>query len=85
MAAGMRGDSYFARLGRIQVRLVAYRPSLEPLPEGHIRVVVQSVQDGEPIVEDPICTVECPTQEFEQGLAISRLEGWEITPWPVSA
>lgn len=78
-------NEYLAQMGRIRIRLVAYRPMKEPLPEGYIRVVVQAVDAGEPIVEDPVYTENLPRDLFESGLNLSRQEGWDIQPWPVAS
>lgn len=74
--------AFLACVGNIKLRLVAYRPVREPLPEGHIRVVVQAIEGSEPITEDPVHTENLPSEDFEAGLSISRREGWDITPWP---
>lgn len=73
--------AYSARRGRIHLRLVAYTPSMEPMPEDHMQVVVQVVEHGRPIAEDPIHTEQMPVLELARALHISRNEGWEVEPW----
>lgn len=77
----MTALAYRARKGRIDLRLVAYRPALEPLPEGHLRVVVQAVERGKPIAEDPLHTENMGPLELAKALHISRFDGWDIEPW----
>lgn len=75
------GREFSARRGRVHLRMVAYAPVYEPVPEGHLRVVVQVVEGGEPITEDPIHVEVLPESEFNQALEKSAREGWEIRPW----
>lgn len=70
-----------ARRGKVHLRLVAYHPSLEPMPEDQLRVVVQVVDHGRPIAEDPLHIETMPTLALAQAIHQSRLEGWDITPW----
>lgn len=70
-----------ARRNRVHLRLVAYRPSLEPLPEGHLRVVVQVVDRGRPVAEDPLCIGALSPLGLASYIHQSRMDGWEITPW----
>lgn len=73
--------SYSARRGRIHLRLVAYHPSLEPIPEDHLKVVVQAVEKGRPIAEDPIAEGVLPRMELARYLHESRNDGWDLQPW----
>ncbi len=75
--------SYRAKRNNVDLRLVAYRPSLSPVPEGHLRVVVQVVSGGKPIAEDPIHTEVMPVLDLARCLHISRCEGWDIQPWSI--
>lgn len=74
------------RRGNIHLRLLAYLPEREPVPEGHLYAVVQVVgQDGEPVAEDPLHTEVIPETELRQGLELSRRDGWRIRPWKDAA
>lgn len=73
--------AYHARKGGIHLRLVAYHPSLAPMPDDHLKVVVQVVDKGQPIAEDPIHTEVMTQLDLAQALHLSRNEGWELTPW----
>ncbi len=77
----MTALSYRARRGQVDLRLVAYRPSLEPMPEGELRVVVQVVERGKPIAEDPIHIENMAPLELARALHLSRFDGWDIQPW----
>ncbi len=77
----MSALAYRARKERIEIRIVAYRPYLTPVPEDHLRVVVQAVEHGRPIAEDPLHIEVMPVLELAQALHISRNEGWDIQPW----
>lgn len=83
--AGVRvfdGRAFSASMGCIRLRLVAYTPARVPVPEGHVRVVVQVVVDDAPIAEDPIHIETMPAEAFDLALALSVAEGWVIRPWP---
>lgn len=70
------------RQGAVHLRLLAYLPEREPVPEGCLRAVVQVVaDDGRPIAEDPIHTEVLPETELRQGLALSQRDGWVLEPW----
>ena len=73
--------AYSARRGRIHLRLVAYHPSMEPMPDDHLRVVVQVVEKGRPVAEDPIHTENMLALALARALHLSRNDGWEIEPW----
>ena len=73
-----------ARRNQIHLRLVAYHPSLYPMPDDHLRVVVQVVSHGRPIAEDPIHIESMPTLQLARVIHQSRMEGWDITPWEKS-
>lgn len=77
----MTALAYRARRNQVDLRLVAYRPSLEPLPEGHLRVVVQVVHHGRPIAEDPLHIEIMAPLDLARALHISRFDGWDIQPW----
>ena len=77
----MTALSYRATKGRVTLRLVAYQPKLEPVPEGCLRVVVQVVEGGQPIAEDPIHVENMPVLDLARALHISRFDGWELAPW----
>jgi hypothetical protein len=73
--------SYRLRRNRVHLRLVAYHPSLEPIPEDHLRVVVQVVQNGRPIAEDPLHIENTTPLFLAREIHQARMEGWEVTPW----
>ena len=77
----MAALSYRSTKGRVTLRLVAYRPQLEPVPEGCLRVVVQAVEHGQPIAEDPIHVENMLPLDLARALHISRFDGWELVPW----
>lgn len=71
--------------GAVRLRLLAYTPAKEPVPEGSARAVVQAVTGGLPIAEDPLHIEIIPETELLQGLEISRAEGWALEPWKGAA
>ena len=77
----MTALSYRATKGRVTLRLVAYQPKLEPVPEGCLRVVVQVVEGGQPIAEDPIHVENMLPLDLARALHFSRFDGWELAPW----
>ena len=77
--------AYRAARGRIQLRIVAYRPRLDPVPSGHLRVVVQMVDEDQPIAEDPLHIEIMSLLELARALHLSRFEGWDLEPWPGEA
>lgn len=77
----MSSLSYHARRGNIHLRVVAYQPLHEPMPEDHVRVVVQVVDRNRPIAEDPIHVENMPIHSLYQALDTSRAEGWDISNW----
>jgi hypothetical protein len=77
----MTAIAYSAKRDRIHLRVVAYHPSMEPMPDDHLRVVVQVVEHGRPIAVDPIHTEQMSALEFARAMHISRNEGWEVEPW----
>ena len=81
----MSALAYRATLGRIQLRIVAYRPKLDPVPPDHLRVVVQAVEDGHPLAEDPLHIETMPILALARALHISRFEGWVLEPWSGAA
>lgn len=77
----MTALSYRARRNQVDLRLVVYKPAHEPVPEGHMKVVVQVVERGRPIAEDPIHTETMPELDLARAIHISRFDGWDIQPW----
>lgn len=77
----MSALAYHARRNRVHLRLVAYTPSHEPVPEGHLKVVVQAVERGRPIAEDPLHIEAMTPLGLARAIHLSRNEGWDITPW----
>ncbi len=77
----MSALAYRARKDRIDLRIVAYRPKHEPMPEGHLKVVVQAVQDGQPVAEDPLHVEAMAPLDLARALHLSRNEGWDLQPW----
>lgn len=71
--------AYHARKGPVHLRLVAYHHP--PMPEDHLKVVVQVVDRSQPIAEDPIHTETMPALDLACALSISRNEGWDLQPW----
>lgn len=77
--------AYHATRGRVHVRILAYRPALYPLPDDHLRVVIQAVDHGHPIAEDPIHIETAPALMLARELHLMRCEGWDLTPWKDAA
>lgn len=77
--------AYHATKGGIHLRVLAYKPALEPVPDGCLRVVIQVVEQGRPIAEDPIHTETLPILELARVMHISRNDGWEFAPWKDAA
>lgn len=77
----MSALSYSLRRNRVHMRLVAYRPAHEPIPEGHLRVVLQVVEHGRPIAEDPLHVENTTPLLLAHELSMARWEGWEVEPW----
>ena len=77
----MTALAYRARRNQVDLRLVAYQPIHEPVPEGHLKVVVQVVNRGRPIAEDPIHIETMAPLDLARALHISRFDGWDIQPW----
>lgn len=69
---------YIASRGRVTVRILAYRPKLQDIAEGHLKVVIQAVEDKVPIAEDPLHTEIASTLDLARELHMMRNEGWEI-------
>lgn len=69
---------YKCTKGRCSVRFLAYRPSNEPMPDGNLRVVVQAVENGAPIAEDPLHVENTEPIYLARELHLMRNEGWEI-------
>ena len=65
----------------VHLRLLAYVPAREPVPEGCLRAVLQVVVDGAPIAEDPLLIEILPATELSHCIEISRSEGWTLAPW----
>jgi hypothetical protein len=51
------------------------------MPDDHLRLVVQVVERGRPIAEDPLLTQEVPILDLARFIHNSRMEGWDIQPW----
>ncbi len=68
---------YLCRKGRASVRVLAYRPFNEPMPDDCFRVVVQAMQSGKPIAEDPLHVENCHALDLARELHLMRNEGWE--------
>ena len=73
--------AYLATNGRVKLRVLAYRPELDPMPKDHLRIVVQAVEHGQPIAEDPICIESMATLDFARWLHNSRNDGWDLRQW----
>ena len=73
--------SYRARKNSVHLRIVAYHPSMEPMPDDHLRVVFQVVERGRPIAEDPVFEENASALCLARELHLMREEGWEIEPW----
>lgn len=61
---------------KVHLRVVVYVPLRDP--RGLTKLVVQVVENGEPIVEDPVREDFLPAEEVEAFLAASRDEGWVL-------
>lgn len=70
--------AYRATKGRATVRIMAYRPSLDPIPDDHLRVVIQAVAHGHPIAEDPLHVETAPILCLAREIHLMRCEGWDL-------
>lgn len=70
--------AYRAHKGRATVRIVAYRPALTPLPGDNLKVVIQAVDHGVPIAEDPLIEEAATPLDLARELHLMRNEGWEV-------
>lgn len=77
----MSALAYRLQRNRVHLRLVAYRPAMEPLPEDQLRVVLQVVDHGRPIAEDPLHIENTTPLLLAHELHMARNEGWDISPW----
>lgn len=71
--------AYQARRGRIHLRVLAYIPARYERTD-LLKVVLQVMEAGRPIAEDPIHTEWMTALDLAVALSISRAEGWDITP-----
>ena len=69
---------YIASRGRVRVRILAYRPKLQDIPDGHLKVVIQAMEDQTPIAEDPLHSEIASTLDLAREFHLMRNEGWEI-------
>jgi hypothetical protein len=69
---------YLCTKGRAKVRVLAYRPTNEPLPDDFLRVVIQAMEPSGPIAEDPLHVENCHELNLARELHLMRNEGWEI-------
>jgi hypothetical protein len=69
---------YLCTKGRAKVRVLAYRPTNDPLPDDFLRVVIQAMEPGGPIAEDPLHAENCHGLNLARELHLMRNEGWEI-------
>lgn len=70
---------YTASKGRANVRIIAYRPKLQDVPEDSLKVVIQAVDGNEPIAEDPLYSDVAPILDLAREMHLMRNEGWEFT------
>ena len=75
--------AYHARKDRIHLRIVAQHLKSEPGDD--LKVVVQAVEHGRPIAEDPLHTERMTPLGLVAALSISMAEGWDVEPWGVAA
>lgn len=75
--------AYHARKGRIHLRIVAQHIQSEPGED--LKVVVQAVEHGRPIPEDPLHVERMTPLDLAVALSISRNEGWDLEAWGVAA
>lgn len=75
--------AYHARKGRIHLRIVAQH--IQDDPGDALKVVVQAVDRGRPIVGSPIHTERMAPLDLAAALSISRAQGWDLEPWGVAA
>ena len=69
---------YLCTKGRASARVLAYKPFNEPMPDDHLRVVIQAMEGGTPIAEDPLHVEVAPVLFLARELHLMRNEGWEI-------
>ena len=71
---------YLCHKGKATVRILAYKPYAEPMPDDCLRVVIQAMENGQPIAEDPLHEENAPILFLARELHLMRDEGWE-TCW----
>lgn len=71
--------AYRATLGRVNLRIVAYHHP--PMPDNHLKVVVQVVDGPILLAEDPIHTETMHELDLARALHLSLCEGWDLKPW----
>lgn len=77
----MSEKAYRATMGDKVLRIHAYHPKLEPIPERHLKVSVQAVIDGIPNAEKPLHVEHMLPSDLANALWISQAQGWEIRDW----
>ena len=73
-----------AQKDRFDLRLLAYTPKHEPVPEGTMKVSVQVIDHGH-LIPEPIHTEAMTSLELAQVVHLSRMEGWTVEPWKGAA
>lgn len=68
---------YRCTRGRAVVRVLAYHPANEPMPDDCLHVVIQAMNGKEPIAEDPLHVEDCRVLDLARELHLMRNEGWE--------
>lgn len=77
---GYKMLDYTARKGRAKVRIIAYKPKLQDVPQDSLKVVIQATENGEPIAEDPLYSDVASVLDLAREMHLMRNEGWEFTP-----
>lgn len=73
-----------AQKDRFDLRLLAYTPVHEPVPEGCMKVVYQVFDNGT-LIPEPFYQEARTNLELADLISQSRWEGWEIEPWKWAA
>ena len=72
------------RWPKVELRLLAYRPTHSNLNHDQVKVVLQSVDHGQPIAEDPIATEVMTVMDLCQILHRDLCDGWERMGEPIA-
>ena len=70
-----------SRYSGVRLRIAAFRVLSHPDP-GQLKVVVQSIDQGRPIAEDPLLVQWMTPLEIVSALSQSLRDGWDVFPAP---